>query len=232
MNNMTCREFDEVVHEIVRMELLDVALSEAARDHAVRCGNCADRMAEAAALAEASEAAGRSLQGQQAPPSVEAALLAGFRNHHRRAARRRTFEWAAVGAVAAVMLIFAWTVAGPSRGPSSPAPRKDVSSHSNGPLDARGPSSQSAEKVSVTEAEEVNAATGETLAAENFVRLPYADEIGPEDLGMVVRVQLTRASLTELGYPAIGNLNPDDNLVSADVLVGEDGWPRAVRLVQ
>jgi hypothetical protein len=71
---------------------------------------------------------------------------------------------------------------------------------------------------------------GENLAGEDFVPLPFADEIGPEDLGMVVRVQLTRASLTELGYPVTDT--PDDDLISADVLVGEDGWPRAVRVVQ
>jgi hypothetical protein len=47
---------------------------------------------------------------------------------------------------------------------------------------------------------------------------------------MVVRVQLTRASLTELGYPIAET--PDEDLILADVLVGEDGWPRAVKLVQ
>ena len=81
-----------------------------------------------------------------------------------------------------------------------------------------------------SETEEANAVIGENLAGEDFVPLPFADEIGPQDLGMVVRVQLTRASLTELGYPVTDT--PDDDLISADVLVGEDGWPRAVRLVQ
>jgi hypothetical protein len=35
-----------------------------------------------------------------------------------------------------------------------------------------------------------------------------------------------------LGYPATDSLNPEDDLVSADVLVGEDGWPRAVKVIQ
>jgi hypothetical protein len=231
MTDMTCRKFDEVVHEFVRMELLDVTLREAILDHAARCGNCAERMGEAVSLAEASEAAGRSFREEQTPPNVEIAVMAAFRSHHRGAARRKTFEWAAIGAVAAMMLIFLWNVAGPTRGQSSGTPKKDVSSHSSGPLDAQGPaSSQPVQIASIGEAGDVNAVTGETLAAENFVRLPYADEIGPEDLGMVVRVELTRASLTELGYP-VTNV-PDDDLVNADVLVGEDGWPRAVRVVQ
>ena len=87
-----------------------------------------------------------------------------------------------------------------------------------------------AEIVPLAEPEEANAVIGENFAAKDFVPLPFTDEIGPEDLGMVVRVQLTRASLAELGYPLTET--PDDDLISADVLVGEDGWPRAVRLVQ
>jgi hypothetical protein len=233
MNGMTCKEFDQVVHGFVRMEVLDVTLREAALDHAARCPNCAERLAEANALAEASESVCKSLREQQTPPGVETVVLAAFRNHHRRAAWRRTFEWAAIGAVAAMVLVFLWTVAGPSRGQSSPTPRKDVSSHSSGPLDAKGfASSPSAEIIPVAETEEVNAATGETLATEDFVPLPFADEIGPEDLGIVVRVQLTRASLAELGYPVTYTPDLDEDLISADVLVGEDGWPRAVRVVQ
>ena len=42
---------------------------------------------------------------------------------------------------------------------------------------------------------------------------------------MVVRVQLTRSSLAELGYPEADT--PDGELIPADVLVGEDGWPRS-----
>ena len=76
----------------------------------------------------------------------------------------------------------------------------------------------------------MSAGIGETLAADDFVQLPYADAIGPEDLGMVVRVQLTRASLAQLGYPVAET--PDEDLILADVLVGEDGWPRGVKLIQ
>ena len=37
MKEMTCREFDEVVHGFVRMELLDVNAREAAVEHAAHC---------------------------------------------------------------------------------------------------------------------------------------------------------------------------------------------------
>jgi hypothetical protein len=233
MNGMTCKEFDEVVHGFVRMELLDMNVREAALDHTAHCASCADRLAQAAVLAEASEAACGNLREQQTPARVEAVVLAAFRNHHRRATWRRSFEWAAVGAVAATVLALVWTFAGPTREQSTPSPKKDVSSRSSGPVDAHANvPAQPAISTSAADPGVVSAGTGDTLAAEDFVQLPYADAIGPEDLGMVVRVQLTRASLTELGYPATDSLNPEDDLVSADVLVGEDGWPRAVKVIQ
>lgn len=235
MSSMTCREFDEVVHGFVRMELLDVPLRDAALDHAARCANCAERMAEATALAEATNAAGQVLEEQGAPKSVETAVLAAFRAHHRRAAWRRTFEWAAMGAVAATVLFFLWTATGPSREPLSPSPKKDVSSHSVQPLDAKrdangvAPSQQEG-TTQDAEVEVASAASSLAYASSDFVPVPDTEGISPDDEGMVVRVQLTRASLAELGYPLTDA--PEDDLVSADVLVGEDGWPRAVRVVQ
>ncbi len=137
MNEMTCREFDEFVHGFVRMELLDVILREAALEHAASCSDCAERMAEATTLAEASESVGRSVGNMQAPARVEATVLSEFRSHHRRVAWRRTFEWVTVGAAAAVLLIFVWTVNGRSKGQLQQSPGKDVSSKSQQPMDAK-----------------------------------------------------------------------------------------------
>jgi hypothetical protein len=231
MNRMTCREFDEVVHGLVRMELLDVSLREAAIEHAAHCGNCAERLAEAGALAEVTAAAAGGVREQQAPPRVEAALLLAFRSQRRRTIWWRTFEWAAAGAAATMLAIMLWTSSGPSKGQPSPAPGRGVSSHSNGPLDASGPeSTQTDEAVEIAEQEGSNAAAGGTYSLADFVPVPFTDGIEPGDPGMVVRVQLTRASLAELGYPVDEVYSSD--WIRADVLVGQDGWPRGVRLVQ
>ncbi len=231
MSGMTCREFDEVVHAFVRMELLDVNLRENALDHAARCEGCAERMAEAGALLEASEAASNGYRELQTPPEVEAALMAAFRRHHRSVAARRMYGWAAVGAAAALALVFFWTTMGPSNGQSLPSPKKDVSSQSGRPLDAQVTvPSPSSEITSAAEVEDADMVTADDTAPEDFVPLATTDEIDPEDPGIVVRVQMTRASLAELGY--LVSSSSDDGLVLADVLVGEDGWPRAVKVIQ
>jgi hypothetical protein len=231
MNEMTCREFDEIVHGFVRMELLDVNVREAALEHAAHCELCSERMADAAALAEVSETAGRNSREEQTPPRVEAALLTVFRNQHRRASWRRTLEWAGLGAAAAVLLAFLWTASGRSKGQAPAVPRKDVSSQSGAPQEAKSPATSEMDKATPAEAAiSGDAPASDAYAASDFVPVPFTGAITADDPGMIVRVQLTRASLAQLGYPVAET--PDEELILADVLVGEDGWPRGVKLIQ
>jgi hypothetical protein len=233
MNGMTCRQFDEVVHGFVRMELLDMSVREAVIEHAAHCDNCALRMGEAGVLAEVTEAAAANVRELQSPPELEHALLSAFRNQlwRQHVTAWRTLQWAAAGAAAAMLSIVLWTSSNRSKVQPSPLPKKDVSSQSKQPLDVQGPaSSQPKATTQGTEMESSIGDTGETYAMSDFVPVPFTDAIGPEDPGMVVRVQLTRASLAELGYPVAEA--PDEDLIRADVLVGEDGWPRGVRLVR
>jgi hypothetical protein len=231
MTEMTCRQFDEVVHGFVRMELLDVRVREEVLEHAARCKLCAQRMADATALAEASDLLGRSSVREQTPQSVESALHAEFRNHHRRKSWRRTVEWLSVGAAAAVLIIFLWTMNGRSKGPSSLRAGKVGSAQSAAPsgVGVTVPSLNE-DASSVADAALSTATERDTYAASDFIPVPFTRAITADDPGMVVRVQLTRSSLAQLGYPVAET--PDEDLILADVLVGEDGWPRGVKLIQ
>jgi hypothetical protein len=233
MNEITCREFDQAVHGFVRMELLDMSMRDAVIEHAAHCNHCAQRMREAGVLAEVNAAAAESARELQAPPEIEAALLSAFRNRRvrRHAALWRTFEWAAAGTAAAVLALLLWTSSNRSKNQPSPAPKRDVSSQSKQPLDAQGPaSSQTEQAPQANEYEASQEGSADALAMADFVPVPFTEAMAPEDPGMVVRVQMTRGSLAELGYPVAEA--PDEDLIRADVLVGQDGWPRAVRLVQ
>lgn len=231
MSEMTCREFDEVVHGLVRMELLDVNVRESALEHAAHCELCSQRMLDAAALVEASEMMGKTMRGEQTPAQVEAMLLAAFRSHHRRASWRRTLEWASVGAAAAVLLIFLWAVRERPKGQPSPVQRKDVSSQSGKPLEVKTPAtSKQGMPAPTPEIAVAHDPVEEAYTASDFVPVPFTSAINADDPGMIVRVQLTRSSLAQLGYPVA--VTPDEDLILADVLVGEDGWPRGVKLIQ
>jgi hypothetical protein len=231
MNQMSCREFDEIVHGFVRMDLLDVEAREAALEHAAHCELCAERMADAAALAEATDTIGASVRGMQAPPHVETSLRVAFRSHHRRANWRRTLEWASVGASAAVLLIFLWTANGRQKGQAPVGSKKGVSSQSGMPLDAKVTSTPMQDQAApAADPVVADASGGSSYSASDFVPVPFSGAITPDDPGMIVRVQLTRSSLAQLGYPVAET--PDEGLILADVLVGEDGWPRGVKLIQ
>lgn len=233
MKEMTCSEFDEVVHGFVHLELLDVNVREAVLEHAAHCTLCSERMADATALAEASHALGENARGLHTPPQVEVALLAAFRSHHRRASWQRTLEWTSIGAAAAVLTLFLWLGHGNQKTTSAPTARKDAASRSSAPVQAQASDSLklNGETPAATESSVVaEVSANETYAASDFVPVPYSGAIVADDPGMVVRVQLTRASLAQLGYPVAET--PDEDLIMADVLVGEDGWPRGVKLIQ
>ena len=74
----------------------------------------------------------------------------------------------------------------------------------------------------------VNAATLPVDASdEGFVEVPYAPPLAPGEFVSVVRQELEPAALVRMGLPTNGL---GDAPVMADVAMGEDGFPRAVRV--
>lgn len=229
MTKMTCRDFDEIVHGAARLELLDVAMREEAFEHARQCSACAGRLAAARALAETVADYAESSRNQQAPPRVEAVLLAAFRERHRRRRWLRVLEWSTAGVAAAGLALLVWTAWIGVLGPSFRAPEKSASSVPSSPAEAARSNSAETTRANSGAVAETAELSAQADATEDFVALPYAGSMGPDDSGMIVRVQLTPASLAQLGYPMAAT--PDQGMVRADVLIGEDGQPRAVRVV-
>jgi hypothetical protein len=74
----------------------------------------------------------------------------------------------------------------------------------------------------------VTAETSDSDELAGFVALPAADRLPGFDSGTIVRVAIPTASLPAFGLP----IAPDAvRTVDADVLVGQDGQARAIRLV-
>lgn len=64
----------------------------------------------------------------------------------------------------------------------------------------------------------------------SFYPLPDADALPPVESALVVRVQLPMASLELIGFPI--NQDRATERVEAEVLLGQDGLARGVRLVE
>lgn len=225
---MTCAEFDTIVHDVARPDALDKPAAVIAKFHAQTCERCAARLAEAQVLVGALEAVAQESADLEAPAHFEPALVAAFREHRRgierkqhrqRRARLRWLEWSALAAAAAVLLaIGAWNFSRPRIDGTKTNPNavvtSSVSSRANG-------ASQQADPIETATLEDPNS---------DFVPVPYGESLSSDDSELVVRVSLTRDALGSLGYP-VDEVHAGD-VIQADLLVGEDGLPRAVRLVQ
>lgn len=76
---MNCQEFESTLHEIAREALADAGRRRDAEAHAAACRPCAARLADARALTGGLRALSSSTANIDAPPRVEADLLAAFR---------------------------------------------------------------------------------------------------------------------------------------------------------
>ena len=72
--------------------------------------------------------------------------------------------------------------------------------------------------------------TADEEIATNYQPLTYLAEASASESEQVVRIRIPRSSLVRFGMP----VNPEraDELVKADVVVGDDGLARAIRVVQ
>ncbi|HEV2687835.1 MAG TPA: hypothetical protein VGV35_04750 [Bryobacteraceae bacterium] len=160
---------------------------------------------------------------REAPAYMERRLLAEFRQRQS-AARRRNVWWTVggVAAVAAAILVMLWM---------QPAQRKaapSVASVSNPlPAKAASPSIAPVLQPAVRIRKPARRPGPEQLS---FYALPDSDALPPLENATVVRVQLPMSSLRLIGFPI--SEDRAGERIQADVLLGQDGLARGVRLVQ
>jgi hypothetical protein len=220
---MNCVSFAELVHSLVRYELLDLDLREQAMLHADGCAECAARLATAQALADATEFARASLYAEQAPQRVSAALMAEYRRAHEpRRVGMHAARWALAAAAVVALSFGGWFAFEHLR----------TNDRVEEPQPARASSvtvQANAESGNANATQQAAASPDSSLLAD-FEPVPFAGDFDPNDPSMIVHVQLTRAALGKLGYEV--EKGKGKEVVEADVLVGVDGWPRAVRVSQ
>ena len=78
--------------------------------------------------------------------------------------------------------------------------------------------------------EEINFDAKNSEYTTDFFMLRFGDDHLPMESGEVIRVQMPRSAFITLGLPV--NFERADELVKADLLIGEDGLARAIRFVR
>jgi hypothetical protein len=215
---MKCEEFEAIGLERggARISELDAALRNAALEHAARCSGCA-------ALQEAWQEARIALQAlrettrdAETPRRVEMRLLHEFEMRHR-VAKVRTGAILASWALASAAVLVAgvswwnWRV---TQNQHPVAAGNSVASNVVTPTQ------------SATEPSEAPTLIADNGAGE-FTLLPGSlpQEI---DDSAIVRVGMQRGALSALGLPV--NEERVGDWIQVDLLVGQDGLPKAVRL--
>ena len=202
---MNCEQFWESYPEL--------GLSPEARGHAAGCESCARLLSEHDALAAGLRVASAEWKRTEAPDRVEQGLLAAFRVQQSYGARRQRIPWLPVlswAAAAAALIVLAM-----------------LTIHKAQPVAPMHPPSRSVEWAAVPATGDLG--IDDDSAADDFIPLPNAEQVGDNEDVNVVRVEVPRSAMLSVGLP----VNPDQatEMVEADVVLGSDGLARAVRFV-
>lgn len=248
---MNCHRFEECVNDIAREQMIDVSARDQAFEHAGECERCARRLDEERRLTTRLQMfAART--STDAPPRSETQLLEAFAQHASLRSRRIVNSrrgW--IAAAAAALLIIAggagirWqrTVSLPPNDLTikEPQPRDNVLTSPNPPVIVRRSELEKSGKPSQRRlishrkksAESLAKASTADISNREIATAFFPVNYGGANLdegGRVVRVDLPRSALAHFGLPI--NMVRANERIKADVLLGVDGLPHAIRFVR
>lgn len=220
--------------ELTEPEKIDVEI------HLAGCQECLDRLdrwadisteiarvVDAVPVPAARQSHDRLIHAMATAPDLRA-------TSQTRALKRRTLAWVAtLAACIAVATLFSIRLTRRSLNGAPAAIQTDGGRHSSPSAIAHIRPDQPVKRRTVLArnkaAEKSNSTAG--TAAVGFWPLPYSDPALPVDSADVLRVRVRLSALTAAGV-VTGAPISDDPWVQADVLLGADGEPRGIRLLQ
>jgi len=166
----------------------------------------------------------------EASPEIEVRLRKKFRSQRRKRAWRGAGLWALKAllapAAAATVLLFIFVNRKPVPAPVNPVPRNTAAA----PWLEQAPPPQPAGPTTSVQMPQSGAARPpqpEEIVTDFF---PLMDPAPPFERGKILRVELPASAMGMVGLPVHEEHLADS--VQADVLVGEEGLPRAIRFVK
>ena len=211
---MNCHEWISELMECARTES---PLSAELRDHLRVCPRCERRWADQRSLTAQFRTMRDAARAPRQAGTRRGQIMREFEAAHRSV--RPQLKWvlsAAAVLLLAVALGYGWREARHSA-------QASVSS-------SRQTSRVPAPPAGISGREDSESANVEELADDNgFVAVPYTPPLAAGEFVRVIRTQFHPIALARMGVDV--DLN-DAGEIPADVLVGEDGFPRAVRVLQ
>jgi hypothetical protein len=232
-NDMSCKEWRRCLTELSRGHLCDVSERHRALAHAGVCNDCRRFFEAQSALTAAETAMASEIATLSPPPELEDLLLAEFSSHARRT--RRDFRKssllraAALGAIAAALAI-AWLAMPRKTSPQLPVAASLPQVVAAAVAAPPKPAIPEAPKAPVPRLRRRSRPSPSPAAdTEPFIAIPYTLPLDPRERAAVVRMEMPVAALAAVGLRVAA---PDSSAsAQADVIVGEDGRMRAIRLL-
>jgi hypothetical protein len=237
---MNCPEFELIVGELAEDQLMSAKTRVSALAHAEGCERCARRLANERTLSAGLIALAEST-ANEAPARLKHTLRAAFDaqkpvvapNVFSFPARARQWRWA-LAAAAVATIVFVITLSVWLRG-STPKTTEVVITPTPTPMITPSvpPETQLAGQSEINPERRMpsrrRTRTMEDVSA-SYIPLTYAANVDAPQDRLVVRVEVPRATLIGMGLPF--DAEQGSELVKADLMVGVDGVPLAIRFVK
>jgi hypothetical protein len=170
--------------------------------------------------------------GKSAPDALEGALRQAFRQHQSAShqtgpAKPRRLVWVPAAIAASVALGVAWHISNPKQ-VNVEAPRVATVTAARTPaprVTVKPAVMKSVRPKRRTDVKQYASGSKPAPRQEPFIQIPYAPAFNPYEDAQVVRVNIAGASVRRLGLPVT------EDRVAADLVVGNDGLARAIRVV-
>ncbi len=240
---MNCRDYEALLVESARQSPDAKGATEprwelkAALEHAAQCASCAERLADERVLQTDLRALAGVEARREPSPGCEATLMAAYRTERGREVHTRRWIFALSGAMAASFVILLGSALMLSSESSKlvrsmSARFGSLAAHRS--ATAAGAGARAGSVASDETAGEsdlyADAATGQQEEVTDFMAFYPGADVGSLDSGALVRVRIPSSALGSFGLPVAQG--SEEQWVSADLLVGEDGSPQAIRFVR
>ena len=248
---MNCQEFERTIIDLGCDHLMEAPAPTRALAHAESCARCAARLNRERRMTAGLQAFAVEEAAINAPEGVRSALRASFDERRAVAASPATLPrfarhkplW---GMAAAAMLLLStvtialWPRDQRAKGDNAPAdvsrpttwqnpPGKSPEALSD-PRRASGPHSSTVARSAVTSGRRRTPRVKE--AADNageYFPLTFVAKSGPTEFVQTVRIEISRSTLMSMGLPV--SIDRGEGFIKADIIIGEDGVPRAMRII-
>jgi len=237
---MECRECDSIIHDFMRADVANEELRTKAFDHITRCARCKTRFSNIRSLERALRILADTMDSEPSGAQLEPVLRTIFQQEKGLKRRSRSFAgWAAIGIAASLLLsigfVSRYRVFGPERKSTvaaTPQPLQPATA-------SKAEMAESAAKLAPETRKRRKAKPrvpaqrmdGEELVTA-FYALPYAESSEHIMSGEIVRVKLRGSALPGIGFPMALNGDRAAEQFTADLIVGENGLPLAIRFVR